>query len=220
MLEVVPGQAEFAAERCRQEGLDNVSLACGGDDCRLPYADGLFDAVLINLVFEWVPANRLVDEPFQKGQERLLAEMFRVLKPGGRMLLTTKNRYALHYVTGKHDEHVSMRFGNALPRWLMNRILKSKGVERPMGRLYSHDELRDLLKRAGFERTSSYWAAPEMRRPQGYVATDAASIREARRRPGFAQGFSRTTSLLTPLAPAAMVKHLTPGLVFLAEKPA
>jgi SAM-dependent methyltransferase len=39
-LEVVPGQAEFTAERCRQDGRTNVEIACGGDDCRLPYPSG------------------------------------------------------------------------------------------------------------------------------------------------------------------------------------
>ena len=35
-LEVVAGQAEFTLERCRQEGVDNVFVAVGGDECRLP----------------------------------------------------------------------------------------------------------------------------------------------------------------------------------------
>ena len=50
-LEVVPGQAEFALTRCRQQGLSNVELAVGGDDCRLPYRDQVFDLVVLNLVF-------------------------------------------------------------------------------------------------------------------------------------------------------------------------
>ncbi len=36
-IEVVAGQAEFAAQRCQQQGLTNVQFAVGGDDCRLPY---------------------------------------------------------------------------------------------------------------------------------------------------------------------------------------
>lgn len=219
-LEVVPEQAEFAAMRCRQEGLANVNVACGGDDCRLPYADGLFDVVLLNLVFEWC-ATRLADEPFLDGQRRLLAEIFRVLKPGGRVLLTTKNRFALSYLTGGGDEHVGgMRFGNALPRWLLGMLLRRRGRSRPDGLLHSHDRLRGLMEQAGFVHLHSYWAAPEMRIPREYVPTDAASIRAARRRPGFLQGDTRRTRLLMPLVPAALVKHLTRGLTFIAEKPA
>lgn len=217
-LEIVPGQAEFTAERCRQEGLRNVSVACGGDDCRLPYASASFDVVVCNLVLEWC-SGRMVDEPFVDGQRRLLAEIHRVLKPGGRAILTTKNRFALHYVVGKADEHVyDMRFGNALPRWLTAALLKRRGKKRVGGLLHSHNQLRGMLREAGFEDPRSYWAAPEMRFPRHLVPTDAASIRAIRRDPNFVAGFSRTTKALTPLIPAPLVKHFTPGLLFVVRK--
>jgi hypothetical protein len=57
-----------------------------------------------------------------------------------------------------------------------------------------------------------------MRFPKEYVPTDAASIRAARRRPGFVQGESRSTRLLMQWVPAPLVRHLTPGLAFLARK--
>lgn len=81
-LEVVQGQAEFAAERCRQEELDEVYLACGGDDCRLPYEDGSFDIVILSLVLEWC-ASRHGDEPAETVQRRMLSECCRVLRAGG-----------------------------------------------------------------------------------------------------------------------------------------
>ena len=52
-MELSPDTASFAAVRCRQEGLPNVSMRAGGQDCRLPYEDGAFDGVVINLVLEW-----------------------------------------------------------------------------------------------------------------------------------------------------------------------
>jgi SAM-dependent methyltransferase len=219
-LEVVPGQAEFVVTRARQEGHANVVVACGGDDCRLPYADGLFDAVVLNLVFEWC-ATRLESEPFIQGQRRLLGEACRVLKPGGRLFLSTKNRYALIYLTGQPDEHAyELRFGNALPRWLMGLLIRTKGrsKSRPAGLLHSHGGLRRLIEGAGFAETRSYWAAPEMRFARHYVPTDPASIREARRRPDFVQGHSRRTRLLMAAMPASLVKYVTPGLVFIARK--
>src|SRR6185436_10239897 len=126
-LEVVSGQAEFAAERCRQEGVTNVHLAAGGDDCRLPYAGGTFDLVVLNLVFEWC-ATRCEDEAIADVQRRLLREMCRVLKPGGALYLATKNRFALGLLTGKRDEHCQeIRFGSALPRWLGDYLVRRKG---------------------------------------------------------------------------------------------
>jgi len=217
-LEVVPGQAEFVATRCRQQGLDNVRVAVGGDDCRLPYADASFDLVVLNLVFEWC-ASRCVDEEPERVQRRLLDEMARVLRPGGTLYLATKNRYALTYVIGKPDEHAHrVRFGNALPRGLMTWLLRRRGLPRAPGLLHSHDALAGMLRDAGFARSRSFWATPEMRYPLEYVPTDTESIRTARRRSDFVQGDSRSVRALMRWVPAAWVKHFTPGLAFIASK--
>ncbi len=217
-LEIVAGQAEFAAQRCRQQGITNVAFAMGGDDCRLPYGDGAFDLVVLNLVFEWC-AWRCSDEQFTDVQHRLLDEMNRVLKPGGSLYLTTKNRFSLHYLTGKRDEHChDIRFGSALPRWLARVLMRLKGHAMPLGMLYSYNALKAMLHKAGFEKTDSFWATPEMRYPTHYVPIDSASIRKARRSPGFVQGDIRRSRLLMRLVPASLVKHFTPGLTFLATK--
>ena len=217
-LEVVAGQAEFAAERCKQSGVVNVRFAVGGDDCRLPYADGEFDVVVLNLVFEWC-ASRCLDEAEADVQNRLLAEMHRVLKRGGSVYLATKNRFALRHLIGKPDEHChETRFGSALPRWIAQCLLRLKGHPRALGRLYSHNALKGMLRDVGFDKIDSFWAAPEMRVPTHYVPTDTASIRQARREDGFVQGELRSTRLLMPMVPAPLVKHFTPGLAFLATK--
>lgn len=217
-LEIVSAQAEFAAERCRQEKLDNTQFAIGGDDCRLPYANESFDLVVLNLVFEWC-AMRCTDENFEDVQRRLLDEMFRVLKPGGSLYLATKNRFSFHNLVGAPDEHCHwLRFGSALPKWLRTRLMKRMGHDRPLGVLYSHNELQRLLHRAGFNKTVSFWATPEMRYPTHYVPTDAASVQKARREPGFLQGNTRSSRWLMQLVPARWVKHFTPGLAFLATK--
>ena len=217
-LEPVPGQAEFAAERCRQEGLDNVALTCGGDDCRLPYEDGRFDGVVINLVLEWC-GERDRSTGFIECQRRLLRECNRVLKPDGWFYLTTKNRYGWHYLIGKGDEHTfGWRFGQALPRWLLAALMKCRGKSRTGGLVHSYWALQRLLREAGFGELRSYWAVPEYRFPRELIPADAQSIRAARRRPDFVQGYSRTTNLLMPLTPARLVKYVMPGLTFLAKK--
>jgi SAM-dependent methyltransferase len=218
-LEVVPGQAYFTAERCRQEGRSNVSVACGGDDCFLPYPDNSFDVVVLNLVLEWC-ASRSTDEEPRTIQRRLLRESYRVLKGGGVIYLATKNRYALRYLIGKSDEHAyGIRFGSALPRWLLFLLLRFRGRKRPAGVLYSYARMRRMLLSVGFVDPRSFWAAPEMRFPRDYVETDTALVRAARRQVGFEQGEMRSTRLLMPVVPAVFVKYLTPGLLFLASKP-
>jgi len=219
-LEVVMGQAMFVAQRCEQSGAGNVSVACGGDDCRLPYCSESIDLVVCNLVFEWC-ASRDRNESPEQGQERLLKELARVLKPGGVLYLSTKNRYALSYLLGRPDEHVyGMRFGNALPRWLMRAALKRRGKDRPAGLLHSHTELNRMLTCSGFTDVKSFWAAPEMRFPDRYIPNEADAIRAARREGGFAQGHTRLTRLLMPFIPPRLVKHFSPGLAFLVRKAA
>jgi hypothetical protein len=135
------------------------------------------------------------------------------------LYLATKNRFALDYLTGHADEHCyQLRFGNALPRRLRDYLLRRRGHPAPGGVLHSHDALRRMLREAGFGRTESYWAAPEMRYPQIYVRTDAASVRAARRQPGFVQGHRRSSRMLMRLTPSGWVRHVTPGLAFIATK--
>lgn len=218
-LEVVHGQAEFAQERCRQEGCANVRLASGGGDCLLPYRDGSFDWVVMNLVFEWCASRKDAEADPAAGQRQMLAEVHRVLKPGGRLYLCTKNRYALRLLVGKRDEHCDhMRWGNALPRWLMRLVMRMKGKAQPRGLLHSHNALRAMLGRAGFVDAQSFWAAPEMRHPAACVPTDAAAVRAARRTRGFVQGEYRVTRAIMRFVPAGAVKHVTPGLQFVARK--
>jgi SAM-dependent methyltransferase len=217
-LEINPSQAEFAAARCAQENAHNVSIACGGDDCRLPYLDNSFDVILTNLVFEWCGSHNN-NEPPEISQRRLLDECHRVLKPGGALWLATKNRYALRGFFGKPDEHAfNMRFGNVLPRWLMNLRLRLRGKKYPEGVLYSHNRLAKMLRESRLEPEHSFWAAPEMRYPTHFVPTDAASVRAARKDPTLVQGESRITRLLMPRMPAGWVKHFMPGLAFIARK--
>lgn len=218
-LEVVPEQAEFATERCRQEGCTNMQFASGGDDCLLPYKDNSFDWVVLNLVFEWCAMRNDQGTDFASGQRTMLSEMNRVLKPGGKLYLLTKNRYALRLMTGKHDEHCyGMKFGNSLPRPIMNFLLRRKGKSHPRGMLHSHNALKGMFKDAGFESVESFWATPEMRFPTDCVPNNPAAIRAARKRPGFVQGEFKSTRMMMRWIPAGLVKHFTPGLQMIAQK--
>ncbi len=220
-IEVSPRQAYFLHERCKQQELDNVSVHIGGDDCRLPFPDASFDVVIFNLVFEWC-ATRLPDESFQAGQQRMLNEISRVLRPGGRMLLNTKNRYALMLLIGKRDPHLfNLRFGNALPRFIANLLTakKQKKEGRLMGRLYSFRKLNRMIREAGFETIQNFWLAPEMRFPNHAVETTSTSINELRRKAPTDIGEFRSTRWIMKFLPAFLVKHLTPGLCNVATKP-
>ena len=220
-LEVVPGLARFAAARCMQEGLSNVEVGCGVDDCRLPYESGKFDGVVLNIVFEWC-GSRDPSTDHVESQRRLLGECLRVLKPGGWVYLMTKNRYAMTFLHGVQDTHTfNWRFGSVMPRWLLALLIRLRKKPRPEGMLHSYSALRQLVIDAGFRNPISYWAVPDSayRFPTEFVQLDAKSIRAARKRPGFVQGSYRKAEIMFRLMPAPLVKHVTSSLTFFAEKP-
>jgi SAM-dependent methyltransferase len=211
-LEVVRGQAEFCAVRSQQEEAANIRITAGGDNCELPYGDAAFNGVILNLVLEW--CGWRAAGPHADMHRKLLSEVARVLKPGGFFYLATKNRFSLRLLTGGRDEHMfRMRFGSALPRWLTRALL---GAKRPPGHLHSYGELRALLSNAGFERIESYWATPEMRWPTHMLRFEAGDFSRERRK--VPQGETRATRAIASLLPAFMIKHVAPGLTFLARK--
>lgn len=217
-LEVVPEQAAFAAERLRQEKLDNVTVACGGDDCRLPYSDGRFDLVVVNLVIEWCGQR----EPgsFLDAQRRLIAEVARTLRPGGVVFIATKNRYGLPYLLGSGDEHAfDLPFGHALPRKMLGLVQRLTGrPERTRGRLVSFHRLSSLLDEAGFGALRAYWAAPDARYPTAYVPFDGDVARARAALPRSALGTRRRVQWIMPFVPAPLLKHLAPSIVLTAVR--
>jgi SAM-dependent methyltransferase len=213
-LEVVADQARFCRERARQEGVENIRVIAGGSDCRLPYADAAFDGVVLNLVLEWC-GNR-DQEDHETLQQRLLAEIARVLKPGGFFFINTKNRFSLRLLLGGRDEHMSeLRWGSALPRWLGRLVRRRKAS---LGWLHSYNHLKSMLSKAGFARIESYWAAPEMRQPSEFVPIEGSNLAERRKSGELIESNSRKERLVMRLVPNGLVKYITPGLTFLAYR--
>jgi SAM-dependent methyltransferase len=120
LLDLGCGKGRFAA-RLRDEGADVVGLdvaramlaeAAGlprvlGSARRLPFGDSCFDGVLAIEVFQHVPPRGLVPA---------LAEIRRVLRPGGRLAILDRNAVALD---GRRPW---------LPRSLVKRIDESRGL--------------------------------------------------------------------------------------------
>jgi len=217
-LEIVPQQALFTSLRCFQLGCSNVRVACGGDDCRLPFSNEAFDVVVVNLVLEWCGA-RSPDKKSVDCQRRLVAECRRVLSSDGCLFLATKNRFSLQRLAGMRDEHAyGVRFGNALPRWLLKGVLRLKGKRGPGGVLHSYGGLQRMLRNAGFGHIEPWWAIPDARYPRTYRRLDRSSIKQVRQ-PGELTGRgTRYPRLLSRWCPAPVVPWFTRSLVFLAYK--
>lgn len=73
------------SRECRASAAAGRSVACG-DVVHLPFADSIAD---VAIAFE------IIEHFDRAGQNALMAELYRVLKPGGVLLLSTPNRYSL-----------------------------------------------------------------------------------------------------------------------------
>ncbi|MGE5676297.1 MAG: class I SAM-dependent methyltransferase [Mycobacterium leprae] len=73
-IDLSPGMIEVARAKARKMGLPAQFVV--GDAESLPYPDQVFDLIICNSVYHWF-----------KDKDRALAEMHRVLRPGGKLLL-------------------------------------------------------------------------------------------------------------------------------------
>ena len=96
----------------------------------LPFPDATFDCVCSMGVLHHTPDTA-----------RAVDEVFRVLKPGGRLIV-------MFY----HRDSLQMRLKFPLQRWMAGKPMQESinevdGVGNPKGDVYSRDELRQLLRR-------------------------------------------------------------------------
>lgn len=140
-----PVRVALTAARARAEGLDNLT-AFETDGVGLPLGDDVCDLVTIIGVLEWAGVG---SGDADGAQRRMLAEVWRVLKPGGALLLGIENRYAAHYFAGAREDHTDLRFSSLLPRRLadlQSRRAKGAPFETPT---HSRKALKRLLRDAG-----------------------------------------------------------------------
>jgi len=212
-LEVVPLQAAFSKLWCGEDGLQNVNVTAGGMSGKMPYDDASFDVVTCNYVLEWC-AGRHDGDP-RAFHQAFLAEIYRVLKPNGRLYLSTKNRYSIRYVLGDVDEHLGMRFGSALPRICQNLFRKPANLDHPTGYLHSWEGLEEILNTAGFHSNERILAFPDARYPEyigRFLDFTESDIPQA------ALSAVRKKTKLSLKLPAPAFRKTTNSLVFLATK--
>lgn len=157
-LEPVWERVKFIEIRKRQEKQDNLyPLSASALD--LPFPDDFFDLVIVNGILEWIGLSDMSQRP-QKVQERMLKEIYRVLKPGGSLYIGIENRLAYFYFFGKKDPHSGLRFGTLLPFFLAN--IYSKIVKKCEYRtcIYSLGGYRRFLKHIGFKKLDFYTPVP------------------------------------------------------------
>lgn len=148
---------EFAA---RTDGVANVRISRAAGE-HLPFRSDEFDVVFCIETLEHV-----ADE------EATLAEIRRVLRPRGKLLLTVPNKWYVFETHGLRPTWLpgSNRypFASWLPRRLHERLANA--------RIYRAREIRELLVRAGFEEVQLDWMLPPLDK------VEPRALREALRR--------------------------------------
>ena len=146
---------------------------------RLPFADASFD-----LAIAWDVVEHVQDP------ERLLAELARVLRPGGRALLTVINRFAYR------DPHYHLPLLNWLPRPLAEAIIERRGRSKQGAEFSDRQKLSEMhyYTMAGFRRLAARYGfrvgdirADRVRRGEGSAAGLKGRARDALRRVGLAR---------------------------------
>jgi SAM-dependent methyltransferase len=125
-VDIDPEMVRLANDRFRKAGLDATVIHASGDD--LPFQDQSFDVVVLRFVLQHVPDPAAV-----------LAEAFRVLGPGGRLLVcdTDDGGFVLHPAPAGLEEFLAAAIASQ----------SELGGNRRIGR-----ELPGLVRGAGFAR--------------------------------------------------------------------
>jgi ubiquinone/menaquinone biosynthesis C-methylase UbiE/uncharacterized protein YbaR (Trm112 family) len=120
----------IAKRRLADAGISIPLVAACGE--ALPFRDGFADVATMDSYLE-----------ITKDQQGAAEEAARVLRPGGRLLVTTPNRYSLG-----PDPHIGLPGGGLFPR-VVNAIAKLRMARPPLRRLLTARSLRRLLQRVG-----------------------------------------------------------------------
>ncbi len=90
---------KFVKYRAEQEGVNLKLYKIDPLHKKLPFKNSSFDVIVMNGVLEWVAL--ATKGKVKEIQEKVLKEMYRILKKGGIFILSIENRLALDWLMGK-----------------------------------------------------------------------------------------------------------------------
>jgi len=138
---------------------------------QLPFPDGFFDGLVLNGVLEWVGVNNR-GESAAELQKRFLAEVRRVLRPGGVFYIAIENRSAPRNLL--RDPHTNIPLVCLFPRGMAEWFSRTFMGRAYQVYIYTPWQLRRLLQQAGFEAVRLFSPVPGYHYPFLYVSADNA----------------------------------------------
>jgi SAM-dependent methyltransferase len=128
------------------EAVDGTIVPLGGSALEVPLREESVDLVLLIGVLEWVGYSRRTG-PVSDLQRRALRECARVVRPGGRLVIGTKNRLFPRYLWS--DAQVRKPIVNGLPHGVAHLVSRILWGEPYRSRIYSLWGWRRLIAQAG-----------------------------------------------------------------------
>ena len=163
-IEPSSNRAAIIEERCRT--LTNVTvLSC---DVQAYQPETLFDYVLLIGVLEYAGISGCEENPWLS----MLSDARRLLKPNGKLLIAIENKYGLKYWCGAAEDHTGIPFDSlndyAISQGKTGRYSTKGGV-----RTFSQQELRELLRQAGFTQIDAFYPFPDYKFPMVILHGDS-----------------------------------------------
>jgi SAM-dependent methyltransferase/uncharacterized protein YbaR (Trm112 family) len=175
-LEAIPERIDFTRIRLSQEGFCNVQLV-QASALDPPFADEMFDLIIVNGVLEWVGEWDHEGDP-RSVQVGFLQRLGRILKPNGTLLIGIENRFSYNGALGAID-HSGLPYTNLMPRrvanwWLRRATHAHYRTERNPKReyrtyTYGARGYRKLLANSGIPLSTIYWADPDYNQPYSLI---------------------------------------------------
>jgi ubiquinone/menaquinone biosynthesis C-methylase UbiE len=140
-IDSVPEMVERTRANAQQAGLGSQVFARVGNIESLPFADATFELVMVIGVSEWLLS---VTRP--------LAEIFRVLEPGGHLIISADNNWSLHQIL---DPVVNPAL-KPIKR-CVGKLLRFAGLRTlaPRFHAYSLREFDNALSHSGFKKIAN-----------------------------------------------------------------